>query len=745
MFFKYKIYSDKQLIIDTAWILKHLTLLTQKKGKKLIFEKFYIVDTAKSSCFYCGKPRQIKKNSKKIKNVIRFYDFGIMNVLKYFQMYQILIDPEQKICMNCLDNITNSSKLNQTKLKIYQKNKHQQYALKILQFRKWQQKLFIKQKKHPKFIDEIIHDLSIKITRITTSKYKNIFGLTRDHLLVLFKEIINVLDEYFTKTGLNYLKYVLNDKTRVFTYDLDVTKDITRIKKAILCVLSKWKVNASCDFLSITLNIGPNQFIEFLQEASPILYIFAQKHLINTRSKLKECQVELYNELMGISKDINVIIADGCRYRIVKPDNYAVGYLSYDLKHRMNSFNSIGIVAADGRFVGFYPKQGIGSDGTHSDGGVFDYILLNNYDNIGELIDSNNAPYDNTGTKILFDRAIPHHSISMKYGIYNFSYPCNSKGKQTQYQNNATRYECTFYRWQIERAFSILSNRWSIFHAATSNIHGNYINLMGIWLDGAASITNYLNLSKNIITPWRKIQAKWLLTRKIELNVTPQDKTLLQIIGDRFINKKSIKNIWIKATSVFDLVSRSIYWTKNKILEQFDLNADEALLYGGGTFPIDNAKKYLTHSRYYIELYFSNEEVYKNILMVRGIKNKMSRDYITNPNKKFYIVLLSKRREIIDNIFNINEFSYKLRSIDHYCTCNVGARTLHADSHVMTSLLYITKYFLFNKDIPVISKKSSNYEGLLDIRPWYKQLKSLSMEAKKILAVEHCEQFGNGK
>lgn len=91
-----------------------------------------------------------------------------------------------------------------------------------------------------------------------------------------------------------------------------------------------------------------------------------------------------------------------------------------------------------------------------------------------------------------------------------------------------------------------------------------------------------------------------------------------------------LKGIWIKAKSYQHLSTVSIYWNKTRLHKLFNLTNDEMKLIGGGPYSFNMGKWYLTHSKYFIEIWFSNVEEYKRLLMIRKIKPRMTRDWDKN-------------------------------------------------------------------------------------------------------------------
>lgn len=699
---------------------------------------------AQSSCLFCKAQRQIRdKNGKKQKNPINVIDYGFMNILYVFGLYKIIIHPTQKICMACNIDPLNKEKLFKLPMKNFIKKEHEKICIQIIKLKRWQVGMFIIEKQ-PKY-KIILKDLNREKSVLHPTEYKYLFGLTREQWLKIHELFIEEMYKYFTKHKTKQLILKRNNQTHSWIYNLTTPTDQNHIHKSIMCMLLKWKLNSNVRSMSRILNIGINQFSDYILRFTSIGILFTSKYLFNTKKELATCYNAITWQLLEIPKSMNVVIGDGCRFKILKPTSFEDTYLSFDAKHKMNSLNLMGFCSIDGDYIGFYPKiYTMGSDGSHPDGFALDFILLNNTNEILKLIKPNTQKFNQDGTKILFDRAIPHGCVVNEKGLFNINYPCNSKGLQTQYQANNTRSKTTIHRWAIESCFGRLASKWRIFKAATSDVHPKNVSIFAVWCDIAAAIFNALGLSKNKKSAERILQTKWMLNRKISLQVGPMDKSRLNIIGEKYKLPSSIKNIWIKAKTPRELYDNAPFWNKQKIQEYFDLNEKEIAIFSGGKYTLSQGELYVTHSRMWIEIYYSTKKHYQDIIMIRGIKRKFSRFYQKNqeihairrdyPTHNIY---LSKKENMIENIFNEEEYTPRMRSLDFWCDCLIGSRTINPDSHIMCGLLYLCKYWINGIQANITDEKRLNFSEMIDIKGWVTSVKTLSHEGLDMF----CQDF----
>ena len=143
---------------------------------------------------------------------------------------------------------------------------------------------------------------------------------------------------------------------------------------------------------------------------------------------------------------------------------------------------------------------------------------------------------------------------------------------------------------------------------------------------------------------------------------------------------------------------------------------------------------YLVHSKHFIELYYSQFKKYENLLLIRNIKPRLTRDwdkdhavvrgsnkttiettddldYIQNGKKwksNFHSVLIGEKVNSIINYTNL-DISDRVLNIKYACSCVHGTRTICADSHGICSLRYIKCLLLGinieNLDENILSKK----------------------------------------
>ena len=71
----------------------------------------------------------------------------------------------------------------------------------------------------------------------------------------------------------------------------------------------------------------------------------------------------------------------------------------------------------------------------------------------------------------------------------------------------------------------------------------------------------------------------------------------------------------------------SVFWTKKKFIQCFYLDYDELLVYGGGSFTLKQAKQYIIHSKLFLNMFYSNKDEFKKIIMFRGFVKRYSKKW----------------------------------------------------------------------------------------------------------------------
>ena len=175
-------------------------------------------------------------------------------------------------------------------------------------------------------------------------------------------------------------------------------------------------------------------------------------------------QDSLINDTMRIPKDIPIVIGDGIRFKCQTSTNFHWAFVSYDRKHKYHAFNTIGFCTLkSGKYIGFYPITGVGSDHAHWDGFVLDFLVLNNVNGILNWLQPNSKAFQQDGTRILFDRALGRGCYLFNEGICNMATPNVSFSKPNAKQADLSRLGCTLWRWGIETRFGNLGNISFIF------------------------------------------------------------------------------------------------------------------------------------------------------------------------------------------------------------------------------------------------------------------------------------------
>ena len=210
--------------------------------------------------------------------------------------------------------------------------------------------------------------------------------------------------------------------------------------------------------MSSMFSTGINQIRTSIYRGTALLKKYSDKFLLNTIEKLKSEMDQKLNRLMDLEPNILVVLADGVRFRCERSSNFDYGHFSFSMKDLFNSFNCIGFVTGkNGRFIGFYPECGVGSNGSHYDSHVTDFVLFNNVDNILSWLIRNSKPWVFDGTRVIFDRALARGSRTRQTGVINWATPfLTSHRKGNPMELNEGRQSATSTRWRVEAAFGLL-------------------------------------------------------------------------------------------------------------------------------------------------------------------------------------------------------------------------------------------------------------------------------------------------
>ena len=719
-----------------------------------IYEKEYLKNTniwhpKPSKCIFCKLPRQKKVNGIKIKNdKVNFVNLGLEYALYIFQKYKLLVDRTTKVCLTCFNNfIENMEQVVWKNENIYKcsdniKKTHKLAGILLNSKMKWNG--FEKeQKQYYNILDKLVYCVKYK-NIFDDKKCKYITGLKVSQFVELANEMIELIKKDALEWNGQKLSYFeLDEKLYIFNaYTKAGEKEII---ESLALLLIKWKLNCSNKSLHVIVERGRNQVNKKLLKITSAVHLFSNKYLINTRDKMLANTNKKYNELMGISKNIGVVLADGVRYNCYKSrSDFHAGYLIFDNKHKMSSFNTIGFVTTNGKYIGFIPENGLGSDGHHGDGYCMDFILINNVGSILDIIRKNSRPFKRDGTRIIFDRALANGCYTFTLGIFNYATPALKNGPKTTWQNDGSRINATCYRWMVERAYGNIGQVWLIFRAACSRLLPTCLRYFGKWLNLAGAISNKFHIGMPIFDDERIEQTEWMINKKTNNKYNKFDVVYLKTVVDKFRYQRSLKGIWKEVNNIYQLVNYSKTWTLNIIRNHFFLNKKELILYGGGTYSYQFGLRYICHSKYWIRLYISNVKEYENMIMIRGIKKKYTRNWekVNVKNTKrgdwtFHNVILTYKKDADISLFTYRTWSDEIRRLDTLCDCITGTRQVCADSHILCALIYLEKWAK-QENVAQIFKISKYYWKLYDINHWVNLMNSMTEEDLCEFAYNFC-------
>lgn len=748
---------------STVIKLKHICSTTANNQAK---NEVRVWQPGTSRCVGCNAPRQICiGNNKKISNPdVAFWGLGENICFYLFEKYKILVNKKAILCWHCWINFgervlqqkpwnKDSNKMNKARCFVINKNKWitngkvlkeaKVLAAELIASHDSWSDLTKKTKKY-NIVDKLLHSLEkTEPNLIRNSKYKQLTGLKKTQFSSFCKEILHIIKAH--QNGSKKSVFIINGVEYIFSIQTSCEKKL--IRKMLLILLMKWRSNLSNVTLAAMIQVGSRQVREYLRKITSVLPTYSDKWLVNTKKKLKKHRNVYYNYLMGIDENMDVVMGDGVRFKACKPCSFQAQYSTFDNKHGFNSFNVIGWCTIDGYYIGFYPRCGFSSDGQHADGVCSDFLILFNIENILNVITPNTYPFANDGTRCIFDRALRAGCYTLKYGIINWATPNLKLGTQTRAEANETRKQATSYRWMIEKCFGTLGNVWKIFKAPISLINSNYFDIFGYWVNAAGAICNQFRVGVPEFDEQRLLQTLWMKTKIINENPVKNSKTILEICLEKYRLKRTLKKTWIKANNIDDLVENS-EWNLNKLNNYFFLAEKELAVYGGGVFSYRLSRYYLVHSASYLEVYYSNVEMYKNIIMIRNMKQKLTREYDDNGGAngegrddwKFHNILLARLKHKVVNIFEAVTFSNQLCYLDSCCDCVIGRRSVSVCTHVITALVFFKKW-TYNIDIRPVLPSENKYENLIDISFWKKNMNTLATNQMKFYARQFCSNF----
>lgn len=715
--------------------------------------KLLIAHSKRDNCIICESPRKYYnfRTKKNISNQIKFINIPMIFILNQIRESKIMIMFQQKICIQCLHRLKISN-WNEILYHINDKlilfddtnDKHLKIAHELWR-KSFKIQIVMKENHLKSFLAKMIYYLDDQKVygKSVPINYKNLIGLRKAQINLFIKQVIQDIKN---NASIKTRKSIYMLKNKIIEFDLDDQNLHIKVRKYIISLLLKWKIASGNSITSSLIQTDPATFAKYIYKGTVISKDFAERNLINTYEKLCQETIPLYNRLIGVDEKLPVIIGDGVRYKCSNSVNHHNSYKMFDNKHKFQAYNTMGFCSITGKYCGFWPLSGSNSDGQHSDGRIIDWLVLdNNHHVVPGLFKTNSKLFANDGTLFIFDRALAHGSYCYNHGILNVRVPCPDKGKLSAHKADKTRYDATAYRWQIESCFGIIGKKWPIFQSKNTCINGHYIPWMGEWLNIAGALCNKFNIGMHPFSEQRMKETKWMITKKVINYYKPKDKSYLHLLLNSVIHQKSIKKEWKKVDSVNDLIKES-NWTMKDLVDTFQLSDDELRLLGGGIFPVKQSKQYLIHSRPYIKLYYSTTKKNENILLINGFKKKMSRIYCTKNNKnkkrqdhKFHSVLLTKRNNPVINIWNNDDYTKKMRDIDFACTCVCGQRQITADSHVISALTFLSKYFIPNNEIP-LPLNQRKYDELVDIYFFLKKIEKMSGYERNTFFENICDE-----
>ena len=580
--------------------------------------------------------------------------------------------------------------------------------------------------------------------------YQRYFGITKYQLTKVMTEVMSDL-----KPGINKIKLVTHKGEEHFIFNKNNHKSILL---DILVLLIKWRMCLPNEDIACLFGLSYVTVSKKIYNGTALLQSYSKKFLINTPEKLKnEAPYFEIAKLMGIQGKKYVVMGDGIRFKCQSSQHFQSQQFSYDGKHKYNAYNCIGFnTCRSGKYVGFYPKSGTGSDGHHWDGWVLDFLIFNNVDNILSWLKVNSIPYKDDGIIIIFDRAVAKGCVTLTEGVVTYKTPCLSiHKKMTTKSSNDNRTDATSIRFGIEKCFGNLGNIFKMFGAKANPIVGYYVPIFGIWLDEAAAMCNHLGIGLFDVKQQRKEELEVMELKKKQDFYNQYMNNPYTMILKKFKDKKIFKNFWIEAKNIQHLINNSPYWNSNKLRELFNLNEKQLRKIGGGPYTLEMGKWYLIHSRLFIKIYFSNHKDYKQYLLIKGIKPKYTRDWDKNHGivrgkkkkkikttddieidfegetwiSKFHSVLIGYRDKN-NEIQNIGNYihSHSVLNLFYGCSCVHGSRTINADSHGICGLMYVQKFIKGIQKIKNDSVAKNKWRYCMDINHFKAYLNDLKKD-----------------
>ena len=414
-------------------IIKNILNKAINKPNSIELKKF---GNIQNKCICCSKSYIFRKNNKRVING-SFKTVGKHLALILLNKYNILVSPKRYICTKCYTNIfgiIKNIKLQSWNKQIWNNNKiinknlYNKYKLICGKLFQCLSTTKFKNYQYSDKFEQLKKDIFEKIGSKKLKKYyKRYFGIDRIGLLKVYDEVYKSLK--YKKTGIKLEKF---NSTCIYIFDKN---DKVGIMEDLMILFSKWRMALPNETLGCVFGKCQQYISKKIYRGTALLIKYTNKYLVNTKEKLKlETPNKYIRKLMKLGNNCDVVNGDGIRFKTQKSVHFQSQQKTYDNKHKYNAYNCIGFnTVKSGKYIGFYPITGVGSDGHHWDGYVLDFLIFNNIDNILGWLTVNSEPFKNDGTRIIFDRALGKGCITFTEGVINYTTPClvmNRKKKQ---------------------------------------------------------------------------------------------------------------------------------------------------------------------------------------------------------------------------------------------------------------------------------------------------------------------------
>jgi hypothetical protein len=396
-----------------------------------------------------------------------------------------------------------------------------------------------------------------------------------------------------------------------------------------------------------------------------------------TREDIKRNTPDLFKKLFP-----NVVgIIDGTYLYCKKSKCFEVQRKTWSEHKRRNLVKIMGVQFANG--VWFDLMGPFYADGDHNDASIWNYIVEKDIGNIHYI-------FDEEVDEFIGDRGFRDIDEERFTIRIPFSLAKNQVQLSTQ-DANATR-KITKLRNCIERGFGRLK-QWKIINSVVDT---NLVSRIGSLLRILGAIDN-----------------KYFPPLFIPTDTDEQD---IDFIQHREVIPNVLENLPTNG------------WITRQLHEIIDLklvlSVDAIRQYGLGDYALKLALPYLQHASD-ISIKTHKSKHYSNIIKIEGITSRYSKK--TSP--KHHKVFLqfpddNERRDsaLLNNYDNEDEFLLDIiKSINSYCSCKSGARTVGACAHVIATLYWL--YANIN-DIPIphySAKLIDLQDNITNLQPFNEQ------------------------